>query len=221
MGPLKKAMFLLLPLLTLCGHLGKASADNITFAVKNFRSDEILPRLEFVGSSGLQVIDYPAVSPNSAIHISVEDDSRWVLYVRIGCSQINGQVKCISGDCPRDDCVKERPVAVTTIESNRGTLTISTLHGYNGPIKLVFQGSGSNCSSISCVLPLDRCLEPHKIWGGPEERGQPRMLMACKNVTGLSLPPGQDCAMPGSYDYPPTAGTRCQFKNGIWQVIVG
>lgn len=217
---MKGCALLTLAVVAVC-YLGKASADNITFAVKNSRSDEIFPRLMVAGSSGLQIIDYPPVPSNGTIDISVGHDSHSVLLFRIGCSQINGQVKCISGDCPRDDCVKERPIDVTAIEYNKGTLTISAIHGYNVAVKLVFQGSGGNCSSISCVLPLDKCLEHHKIWQGPKERGQPRMLVACTDVTGLSLPPGQDCAMPGSYDYPPTAGTCCEFKNGIWQVIVG
>lgn len=127
---------------------------------------------------------------------------------------------CTSGDCPQDDCVNEVPVATTMIDYNNGTLTISVGLGYNVGVKVVFQGLGCDRSSISCVLPRDECPESEKMWQEPEERGQPQVLVACKSVSGLALPTGQDCAMPDSYDHPPSAGASCYFKNGIWQVTV-
>lgn len=127
---------------------------------------------------------------------------------------------CTSGDCPQDDCVNEVPVATTMIDYNNGTLTISVGLGYNAGVKVVFRGLGCDRSSISCVLPRDECPESEKMWQEPEERGQPQVLVACKSVSGLALPSGQDCAMPDFYDQPPSAGASCYFKNGIWQVTV-
>lgn len=207
---------LALPVFIFICHLDQASADNVTLVIKNSRSDEIIPRV--VVSPSPQRIDYPVVQSNSTRSISLEHDSHSVLFFATGCSRINHQVKCISGDCPQDDCVNEVPVATTMIDYNNGTLTISVGLGYNVGLKVVFQGLGCDRSSISCVLPGDKCPESQKIW--QEERGRPRVLVACKSVSGLAFPPGQDCVMPDSYDHPPSAGASCDFKNGIWQVTV-
>ncbi|KAK2632467.1 hypothetical protein EUGRSUZ_L01516 [Eucalyptus grandis] len=213
MGP-RPLTTVMLALLLLALHLGQASAYNVTLVVKNSRSDEIFPRVVVV-SPGYQRIDYPVVQSNGTRSISLEHDSHLVLFFATGCSRINHQVKCISGDY-----VNEEPVATTMIDYNNGTLTISVGLGYNVGVKVVFQGLGCDRSSISCVLPQDKCLEPEKLWQEPEERGQPRVLVACKSVSGLEFPPGQDCVMPDSYDRPPSAGASCDFKNGIWQVTI-
>ncbi|KAF8026629.1 hypothetical protein BT93_F3194 [Corymbia citriodora subsp. variegata] len=164
-------------------------------------------------SSSSASIDY-AVPPDGIKDISFEPGKSYAVFFATGCSEDKaGHLKdCHSGNCPDSHCtVENRPLAATMIYYIDGSWTTSTELGYNFGLYGDFLCDDCDCSSISCIISLNKCPSSTIL------EGSDGLAIACK--AGAGVPSCQDDTTEVSSYSPPSAGTSC-FDGAVMKIKI-